>query len=105
MPTPLPGIDPYLEHPGLWEDVHTPLIVAIADVLGPQVRPKFGLREPIPDIPVPLRPGEIEPILPLNQVLHDLYDRAGYDQVVDYRQPAVPPLSTEDAAWAAQLVR
>jgi len=64
-----------------------------------------GLRDPIPDIPVPLRPGETEPILPLNQVLHDLYDRAGYDQVLDYRRPAVPPLSTEDAAWAAQLVR
>ena len=41
MPTPFPGMDPYLEHPGLWEDVHTRLIVAIADVLGPQVRPKY----------------------------------------------------------------
>lgn len=41
MPTPFLGMDPYLEHPGLWEDVHTRLIVAIADALGPQVRPEY----------------------------------------------------------------
>ena len=256
MPTPFPGMDPYLEHPGLWEDVHTRLIVAIADELGPKVRPHyrvaverrtylavlapdeyelvgkpdvlvasppgttspgaaarvagaapyvgelpmpeevverylevrdvvtgevitaieilsptnkltregrrqyerkrltvlgsathlieidllrsgepfpirvqngggqavyrivvsraqqrpradvylFGLRDPIPDTPVPLRPGEAEPVLALNRALHDLYDRAGYDQVVDYRQPANPPLRAEDAAWVAQLI-
>ena len=41
MTTPFPGMDPYLEHPALWEDVHTRLIVAIADALGPQVRPHY----------------------------------------------------------------
>lgn len=257
MPTPFPGMDPYQEHPGLWEDVHTRLIVAIADALGPQVRPRyrvaverrtylavltpddyelvgkpdvliavqgdvaataagavatgamplvgelpmpdevierylevrdvvtgevvttiellsptnklsregraqyerkrlkvlssatnlveidllragepfpirlqggaeqsayrivvsrsqdrprasiylFGLRNHIPDIPTPLRPGEAEPTLPLNQILHDLYDRAGYEQIIDYRQQTIPPLSADDAAWAAQLPR
>ena len=40
MPTPFPGMDPYLERAGMWEEVHTRLIVAIADALGPQVRPK-----------------------------------------------------------------
>jgi hypothetical protein len=64
----------------------------------------FGLRAPIPDVPMPLRPGESEPVLPLNRVLHDLYDRAGYDQVIDYQQPPVPPLGDEDAVWAAQLL-
>jgi hypothetical protein len=34
-------MDPYLERPGMWEEVHTWLIVAIADMLGPQVRPKY----------------------------------------------------------------
>ncbi len=23
MPTPFPGMDPYLEHPDLWRDVHS----------------------------------------------------------------------------------
>jgi hypothetical protein len=35
MPTPFPGMDPHLERPGLWEDVQTRLIVAIADALWP----------------------------------------------------------------------
>jgi hypothetical protein len=41
MPTPFPGMDPYLEQPGLWREVHTRLIVAIADALGPMVRPHY----------------------------------------------------------------
>ena len=39
MPTPFPGMAPYLERAEVWEEVHTRLLVAIADALGPQVRP------------------------------------------------------------------
>jgi len=63
----------------------------------------IGLRQPIPDIPIPLRPGEEEPHLPLNQLLHTLYDSAGYDLFINYGQPATPPLAEADAAWARQL--
>jgi hypothetical protein len=31
MRSPFPGMDPYLEHPSLWPDVHNRLIVAIAE--------------------------------------------------------------------------
>ncbi len=65
----------------------------------------IGLRQPLPSIPVPLRRSESEPSLELNQLLHDLYDRAGYDLAVDYKQPASPPLSDSDAAWADALLR
>lgn len=41
MPTPFPGMDPYLEQAGLWREVHTRLIVAIADELGPLVQPTY----------------------------------------------------------------
>lgn len=41
MPSPFPGMDPYLEQPDLWPEVHSRLIVAIADYLGPQLRPKY----------------------------------------------------------------
>jgi hypothetical protein len=34
-------MDPYLEHPQLWPEFHNRLLVAIADVLGPQLRPKY----------------------------------------------------------------
>lgn len=41
MPSPFPGMDPYLEHPELWPGVHHRLIVAIADFLSVQLRPKY----------------------------------------------------------------
>ena len=34
-------MNPYLEHPVLWREIHKRLIVAIADYLSPQVRPVF----------------------------------------------------------------
>ena len=36
-----PGMDPYLETPGMWLGVHTPLIVYIADALGPRLKPRY----------------------------------------------------------------
>lgn len=65
----------------------------------------FGVRDPIPDIPIPLRPGENEPVLPLNQLLHNLYDLTAYDLAIDYSRPPEPPLSDEDREWAAELLR
>ncbi len=41
MPSPFPGMNPYLEDPQLWPEVHSRLVVAIADVLNPQVMPKY----------------------------------------------------------------
>src|SRR5690242_19345096 len=41
MPTPFPGMDPYLEHPVLWEGVHARLIVALANQLQPRLDPRY----------------------------------------------------------------
>jgi hypothetical protein len=41
MPSPFPGMDPYLENPGLWPEVHSRLIVAISDSLAPFLHPKY----------------------------------------------------------------
>lgn len=41
MKTPFPGMDPYLEHPTLWTDVHNRLIAAIADAISPEVAPDY----------------------------------------------------------------
>jgi Protein of unknown function (DUF4058) len=41
METPFPGMDPYLEHPALWPSVHVRLVVALADQLGPRIRPRY----------------------------------------------------------------
>src|SRR5438093_4859805 len=41
MNTPFPGMDPYLEHPVLWEGVHARLIVALANQLQPRLDPRY----------------------------------------------------------------
>jgi hypothetical protein len=64
----------------------------------------FGVRQPIPAIPIPLSPKDPETSLELNTVLHALYERARFDLVLDYTNPPVPPLEEEDAAWARAIV-
>jgi hypothetical protein len=41
MATPFPGMDPYLEHPILWSSVNLRLNVALANQLGPRLRPRY----------------------------------------------------------------
>ncbi|PDW02478.1 DUF4058 family protein [Candidatus Viridilinea mediisalina] len=41
METPFPGMDPYLEAPNLWPDVHHHLIVTIRDQLQAQLTPQY----------------------------------------------------------------
>jgi hypothetical protein len=43
MPSPFPGMDPYLEHPEVWPGVHLLLIAALAESLTPQLRPKYAV--------------------------------------------------------------
>src|SRR5438045_269922 len=38
---PFPGMNSYLEHPVLWEPVHTRLIIEIADQLQPRLDPRY----------------------------------------------------------------
>jgi len=63
-----------------------------------------SIRQALPEVPVPLRRGEPEARLPINQLLADIYTRAHYDLRIDYRQPPEPPLSPLDAAWADALL-
>ena len=44
MPSPFPGMDPYLEEPSLWPDVHHELISVSRDVLNQRLRPKYFAR-------------------------------------------------------------
>jgi hypothetical protein len=64
----------------------------------------FNLPETIPTFPLPLRSGDTEPMIDLNQLLNHLYDRAGYDFVIDYQTEPIPALAESEAAWVdAQL--
>ena len=64
----------------------------------------FGVRQPIPRFPLPLLKGDAEPLLDLNGIVHDLYDRAGFDLQIDHARPPVPALSEADDSWARGLV-
>src|SRR5262245_59410480 len=44
MPSPFPGMDPYLESPAIWPDVHHRLISDIQDALNPNLRPRYVAR-------------------------------------------------------------
>jgi hypothetical protein len=41
MASPFPGMNPYLESPAFWSEFHNRLMVAIADDLSPQLRPRY----------------------------------------------------------------
>ncbi len=41
MPSPFPGMNPYLEDSEMWPEVHHWLITVIAELLVPQLRPKY----------------------------------------------------------------
>jgi hypothetical protein len=44
MPSPFPGMDPYLESPVIWPDVHHELISEIRAALIPSLRPRYVAR-------------------------------------------------------------
>jgi hypothetical protein len=64
----------------------------------------FSLRQPIPALLLPLLPGDDEPEVALNRLLHTLYRRARFDLRLDYVQPPIPPLAEADGAWAQALI-
>jgi hypothetical protein len=66
----------------------------------------FGMQQAIPDFFLPLQSGDDEPMVPLNRMLHSLYDRAGYDLRIDYTQvPPPPALLPDDAVWLDEQLK
>ncbi len=44
MPSPFPGMNPYLEQPAVWQDFHQRFITYISDALAAQIRPDFFVK-------------------------------------------------------------
>jgi Protein of unknown function (DUF4058) len=60
----------------------------------------FNLSDRIPNIPIPLRPEDPEPVLDLQQILTDLYEQLGYAYFIDYTQtPPLPWSMSEVEPW------
>jgi hypothetical protein len=88
--------------------VEMPVCDYYALVSRPAERPRVQfwpvtIRERLPEIPIPLRPGEPEPKLDLQSLVHRIYDTGHYELFI-YDSDPEPPLSAADAVWAAQLL-
>jgi hypothetical protein len=70
-----------------------------ADVWG------MTVRDPMPVIPVPLKPGHEPVLLDLRRWLDRAYDSADYGDQIDYAQPPTPALRPSDAEWASGLLK
>jgi hypothetical protein len=106
MPSPFPGMDPYLETPQLWPDVHHGLISQIQATLNPLVRPKYvarvELRVYISDDDDPGR----EVIVPDVRIEKSKRKRARKvkgGQAVAMAEPLIVPLLLDDEIEEARL--
>lgn len=62
----------------------------------------IGLRDRLPEIPVPLRAPDPHARVDLQAIIHRVYDVSAYEDFV-YRGKPDPPLGPDDAAWAESL--
>jgi hypothetical protein len=63
----------------------------------------IGLRERLPEVPIPLRPPDGDARIDLQEVLHRVHDAYGYEDFV-YNGSPERPLAPEDETWARQFV-
>jgi hypothetical protein len=75
-----------------------------------QLRPRaelypFNLSEAIPAFFLPLQKEDIEPLVDLQNVIQDLFDRAGLDLAIDYNSEPIPPIQETDLIWVNELLK
>ena len=63
---------------------------------------RFGLRDPLPVVAVPLRATDADVPLALQPLLDRCYRAGRYAATLDYRQPLMPPLAGIDQQWLDQ---
>jgi hypothetical protein len=64
----------------------------------------FGVRDPLPPIPVPITRELPDTILPLRACVDRAYDEGRYGTELAYDEPVKPRLSEADAAWVRQVL-
>lgn len=65
----------------------------------------LGLTDALPVLPVPLREPDPDALLDLGAVIAEVYERGGYEQVIDYRlAPPPPTLSEAESGWVTGLL-
>ncbi|PSR14378.1 hypothetical protein C8255_24225 [filamentous cyanobacterium CCP3] len=65
----------------------------------------FTIRQPLPDIPIPLKPGDEPVVVQFQAIIAGVYERGRYHTRIDYTQPLPPPpLSETDQTWLTELL-
>jgi hypothetical protein len=64
----------------------------------------FGLRDPLPDVPVPLGSDTPDVVLPLRACADRAYDEGKYRGRLPYRRALLPRPDKRDAAWIQELL-
>jgi hypothetical protein len=62
------------------------------------------LQEPLPEIPIPLLPGDQDATLALQVAFTETYDAFGFDLELNYSEPPPIPLANQDQAWVRPLL-
>ena len=87
-------------------ECRSPYMICVRRVTRPSLAELFpvSLREPLPNVLLPLRPADADILVQLQPLLDDCYRRGRYDSL-DYSRPLSPPLNEADHAWAMELIR
>jgi hypothetical protein len=64
----------------------------------------ISLRNPLPSLGIPLRPGDTDVVLRLQPLFEQAYRNGRYAET-NYRRACVPPLEGEDAVWTDRLLK
>jgi len=71
---------------------------------GYQLYPRT-LAQPLPRFRCPLATGDDDVVVNLQAVLERTYEFGGYQDLLRYDQPCIPPLSAENQAWSNRLIQ
>jgi len=108
MPSPFPGMDPYLEKPSRWPDFHHRFISISSDLLFERLRPKYFVRIEeriyLSDEVLPERPQRIPDIPITFQSQKDLFTLAQHDEGgIAVIEPIVARTMLEDEVHEPRL--
>lgn len=83
---------------------HYRILVSQSDLRPQADLYKFNLTDPVPSFRLPLRHGDQSPMVELQTLLDEVYERSGYDLKLDYQQEPLPALSDQDANWLNHIL-
>ena len=63
----------------------------------------FNLAQEIPSIPLPSKPEDEAPLIPLQELLHSIYEKVSYDLAINYQKQPLEDLSENEQLWINNL--